>query len=394
MREKRKLKALYMRGVVPIKKLSILALILAVATSACSAGPHNDSAERQEVMMLSHPDSVSFLAWSPDGKKLAVSYANDTRITLWDLASKKRLWTISKKLGAEPEGRDLDFGPGGETVITGSAITYGGENVDATISIISVETGEISQTLRYTKPSEGQNRPLCFVISRDRSKLLAPAGRGRVITYDTSSWKVIDEIGPIIHRNVMFGGKDLPADIIRLAWDETHNLLFISLFHGQVQTWGLATHRKIMDFQPAQVDLLDMRLNPKNSELVIGASANLAGMVPPQGGPMINLRDNPATLVQAWIGQNGKQIRVYAGPGGSANAIDVSSDGRLVAAVKSRMVASGTPAYFLLWDTESGALLKQIDLGRGFVGDLAFSPDSKRLAYSIDNSVHVIDLDH
>jgi WD40 repeat protein len=191
----------------------------------------------------------------------------------------------------------------------------------------------------------------------------------------------------------MFGGADSPAEIIRLAWDESRGLLFTGLFHGQVQTWNLASHHKVADFQPAQVDLLDMRLNPKSSELVIGASANLAGFVPPQGGPMINLRDNPATLVQAWDGRDGKQIRVYAGPGGSATAVRISTDGKLTAAVKSRMIASRTPSYLILWDAESGAIVKQIDLGRGSVSDLDFSPDNRELAYSVDNSVHFIEID-
>jgi WD40 repeat protein len=377
---------------VPIELMAILILLLGLVPSACSTERHNDGVERREVMTLSHPDVVSFLAWSPDGKKLAVSYANDTRITLWDLATKRRLWTVNKKMGADPEGRDLDFGPAGKTVIMGSAITYGGENVDATISIIAAETGEILQTLRYTKSSEGQNRPLCFALSHDRGKLMTPAGRGRVIIYDTSSWKVIDEIGPIIHRNIALGGIDLPATIIEIAWDQSRNLLYANLGDGQVQTWDLVAHRKVLDFQPAQVDLLDMRLNPKGGDLVIGASADLAGIVPPQGGPMINLRDNPATLVQAWDGRDGKQIRVYAAPGGSANAVDVSSDGKLIAAVKSRMIANGTPASLILWDAESGAILKQIDLGRGLVSDLAFSPDGKKLAYSTDDSVHIIEV--
>ncbi len=346
-------------------------------------------------MTFSYPKPVSFFTWSPDSSKLAVSYAEDTRISLRDVSTGQTLWTVAKKLGPLTGGKDLDFGPSGETVITGSAITIGGQNTDATLSIISARTGEILQTLRDTPPLAGQNKPTSFVLSRDRTRLVTDLGHGMMGIYGTASWKLIDKFGPIIHRSFMFGGTDSPANIYRIAWIEAQNLLVVNAGDAQLQTWDLTSHRKVIDFQPAQVDVLDMRLNPKNSQLLIGASANTVRFAPaghPPDGFMVERQDDPATLVRTWDARLGKQIRIYAGPGGSANAVDVSPDGKIVAAIKSRIIAIGTPAYLIMWDAESGAVLRQSVIGQGFLGDLGFSPDGTKLAYSIDNRVHILDM--
>jgi WD40 repeat protein len=367
--------------------------LVAMAVTACSSQTTGNNRRNLDSQELSHPDFVSFFAWSPDGTKLAVSYADDTRIALWDLASKEKLWTVRKKLGVITAGKDLAFGPGGETIITGSAITIGGENTDATVSVISTSTGEILRTVRETPPPSGQNKPSSFVMSRDRTKLMTAIGTGRVAVYDTTSWKILDEIGPIIHRNVMFGGGNYPANIMRLAWDEKRGLIFAALYNAQIQTWDLASNKKTVDFQPVQVDVNDMRLDYESEDLVIGASADRVGLAPIEGGPiglMKNFQDDPATLVQSWNGRTGKRSHLYLGLGGSVSAVDISRDGKFVAAVKSRIFASKAPAYLIVWDAKSETQLEQIELGQGIVSDLSFDPEGKRIAYSVDNIVHII----
>jgi uncharacterized protein with WD repeat len=51
-----------------------------------------------------------------------------------------------------------------------------------------------------------------------------------------------------------------------------------------------------------------------------------------------------------------------------------------------------SPAYLLIWDANTGELLDSRALGSASLGDVAFSPDGKSLAYVVNSTVHIVEV--
>ena len=95
-----------------------------------------DTTTLQEVGLLTgHTETVSTIAYSPDGSMLASGSWDDT-IRLWDTATGE---TIKTLIGHEEGILSIAFSPDGKTVVSGS--------YDDTVRLWDVDTGENTQTL-------------------------------------------------------------------------------------------------------------------------------------------------------------------------------------------------------------------------------------------------------
>jgi WD40 repeat protein len=175
-----------------------------------------------------------------------------------------------------------------------------------------------------------------------------------------------------------------------LAIDAARDRLWWS-HAGTLQTIGLSDSKPGPEIQAFQVSVQVMQVNPRTGELVAGGSSVIQNSLFPLVGPVQEWRryaDDPATLVRAFDAVTAKQTRVYAGPGGSVYGISVSADGKLVAAIKSKMLGK-SPSVVNLWDADSAQLLASRSFGAADVGDVAFDPKGTRLAFAVDGTVHI-----
>ncbi len=99
-----------------------------------------DSLSGQELRSLEYSNqqqlNVSSLAFSPDGKTLAVGYW-EAKVTLWDVASGNELYTVSFDWGDEISS--LAFSSAGDVLAVGCA--------NANIALLEASTGQQSATL-------------------------------------------------------------------------------------------------------------------------------------------------------------------------------------------------------------------------------------------------------
>ncbi|MEU8143799.1 serine/threonine-protein kinase [Nonomuraea sp. NPDC048901] len=123
--------------------------------------------------------TTSFLAFSPDGTKLAtgLEYSDEDvsrryAVSVWDWKSKRQLW--SAKVG---EVHDADFSPDGKVLAVGSGEQY----------LFDAASGR-----RLGKPFGGTGRGTTVtdvVFTHDGRSLAVVDSRGRVSVYDTATGK-------------------------------------------------------------------------------------------------------------------------------------------------------------------------------------------------------------
>lgn len=97
------------------------------------------------LLVLSHPDVVSAIAWSPDGQILATANY-DGIIRLW---CSKQGQCLQEFRGHTNQLLALTFSPDGTQLVSSSE--------DENIRIWHIQTGECLQILRCDRPYEGMN---------------------------------------------------------------------------------------------------------------------------------------------------------------------------------------------------------------------------------------------
>jgi len=359
------------------------------AAVSAIAVPKADSAMLDhETGSISLPANVTAIRWSPDGKRLAVSYDGDRRIAMVDPQNGRHLWSLSKELGGFSGQHPLQFSPDMSMIYTPSATTIARRDVDKTISVIDAGNGQIRRTLGYRPFEDGHAMAMDIAVSRDgRRVFVVPGSEGLVLVYDTASWSMSrwDNI-PVVRNEV--GASSYRAN---LAIDDDRDTLWLA-HSGRIRKLSLANGEQKLEFQAFQVLATTLAVNHATGELVAGGSAVVEEARYPLNdfrAPFRRYEDAAPTLVRAYAPQSGKLMRTYLGPGGTVLGLSINPSGTLIAAVKSR-VNLASHGYLLLWDAQSGKLLSSKDIGAANTGDVAFSPDGAQLAYTAGENIKFV----
>lgn len=349
----------------------------------------------KEVRVIEFPDKVRTLAWSHNQRYIVVSNEVGNRVSLYDLDRDETRWTV-KKGGLMHEG--LAFSADDRFVAAGPIDGGGGQRWEATIGLVDVETGEARNLVEPVQMTpEGKvadsNHAMSVAASADGTALVALLGeRGRIYVYDTATWQVSQRIGPVLNDSRKAAGRgdhvavDLKRDIVVYA--DRSRLANA----GVVDSWRLSANIRLTSFPAYDVGMNCMILDPLTGMLITGSDASTIGVPDPiQPGHMIEKQDDPSTAVRGWNLLTGERLQTFTGPGMGVGSLSLSPNGRYLAATK----GSGlTPAYLIAWDTKTGAKLAVRAFGKGhWVEPVAFSADGRRLAYAVDNEVHVLELD-
>lgn len=163
--------------------------------------------------------------------------------------------------------------------------------------------------------------------------------------------------------------------------------------HGVVDNWRVSTNTRMTSFSAYDVGMNCMILDPLTGVLITGSDATIIPDPTPPGHELVitGKQDDPWTSVRGWNPLSGARLQTYAGPGHGVGSLSLSPNGRYLAATK----GSGlTPAYLIAWDAKTGTKLAVRAFGKGhWVEPVAFSSDGRRLAYAVDNEVHILELD-
>jgi WD40 repeat protein len=343
----------------------------------------------REVRTFSFPRRVMSLAWSPDGKYLAVSHTEDRRITLVEVSTGRELWT-AKKLDGDypPPCCRMAFSPDGALLYTASAVTRGPKDRDKTVSVLSTRDGNVVRTFGYHEPRAGYALAKDIALSRDGKSVFAmPGMTNEIVVHDSSTGEVS---GRYVARDDWYEtGKGFARGTVAL--DEDRGLMWF-VHEGMAEAWRLKGDQALFRAQAASIFVSAMAINPRTGELVTGATGGVMQARYPynvSNGEIRTYADDLHACVHAIDPDSGKINRTYLGPGGGVDGLSVSPDGTRIAASKTSIL-NKEPAWLLLWDAASGKLLAAKRSSDS--GAVAFAPNGRVLAIANGSSITLIEL--
>jgi RNA polymerase sigma factor (sigma-70 family) len=295
-----------------------------------------DSAGK-ELRVLKNTGWLEDVAYSPDGKLLAVSCGWGCYVRLWDLTGKmekprselRQLQAL--KVAFSPEGKKL-----------------AGVGWEATVRLWDVPTGKEEGAVA----APGHTGWVYALTTLAGGNVVVSAGSdGRVIVWAAPSGKLLRELKGHTDRvnclAVLPHGKTVASG----GRDKT------------VRLWDVAAGKEVGRFE-AGGSLKSLACSP-NGKLLATASGN-------------DLFDNWVTAIPehgaaVWDLATRKLLFRLEGHAGGVNAIAFSPDGKLI-------VTGGNDRTVRFWNASTGKELRTLPVQPGAVECVAFSPDGATLA--------------
>jgi WD40 repeat protein len=355
-----------------------------------------------------HPDHITSLAFSPNGKLLAAA-SWDRSIRLWDTATGKE---VRRLQGHENQVNAVAFAPDGRTLASGS--------VDQTVRLWDVDTGK---SLRRFVGHTFNVKAVAF--SPDGKTLASAADDQTVRVWDVDTGKelqTLQGVGDFFYRLGFFPDNRTlaywTAENVRL-WEfstgkllrklENHgaveSFLLISpdgrhvassrfggaalygssmILEGRCRVWELATGKELYRVKSGKQTIVPLAFSSDSKVLLRTHMDGTFGLWEvSMGRKLLNLEGTESvpqsfafspdgkrlaavcgTAIRLWDATTGKQLLPFAGHDARVSTVTFAPDGKILASA-----SEGQTVY--LWEPTTGKVLHQ--RYRGGFGATAFA---------------------
>jgi WD40 repeat protein len=321
--------------------------------------------------------SVSSLAFSPDGKRLA-SASSDHTVRVWDVTRDQDALTLPRHPGSV-----VAFLPDGRLVLRTSA----------GCTVRDVTTGQVVRSVRTPLPPEYAAR------SADGRHLATATGEGPATVWDAAAGK---EVETVMGTRPGFSpdGRRLATIIGNPAgsWEQP----------GEVKLWDVATGKELRTLRGDNWLILFAAFTPDGKQLISVSAGDTARVWDAESGAEVRhfLFDHANAIVLSPDGKylagagedstasqprvrvcdvtSGREVVTLTGHAIQINCLAYSPDGRRIA------TGSGDETV-KLWDTTTGQEVLTLSGHTSAVTGVAFSPNGRRLASSAWNEVKIWD---
>jgi len=339
---------------------------------------HDAFTGRKVAILKSHKKDVTDLCFSPDGVQLATA-SNDGNISVWDVENKKVVRTL-KRLGAAT--LSVAFSPDGELLASGSVNG---------LEIWNAKSGELIESF---KTRSFLMRPIRF--SPDGS-LLATGGDRSVILWDTRDWSQRREI-PLCKQTSGIAFSPDGTSMVMAAWSlpgtASTNLQLVDVATGKIK----------MEFPPSEDGYKDCCFSHDGSRIAATTpSGEIRFFDVSTGRPLETLLGHMGSTnsicfsaddsrlisagedhcVKVWDARFGTNARAVSWASAYPYALDLNPD-------ESKIVVGSKSGSVVIVDRKTGLIDAEMK-GVGYVVDVCFSPDGKRIASSGGKVIRIWD---
>jgi WD40 repeat protein/serine/threonine protein kinase len=381
--------------------------------------------------------AICYLAWSPDGARLAATSRNDFSVRIWEVASEKM---VLGPLRHSHEITSFAWEPNGQRLATGSA--------DETVKIWNATSGGEALTLRGHRERItglawgpdgrlasgcGDGSVIVWTSLRDQESNVLPGhgvratavawspdGKRLASAGDDGTVRIWDPATHEMVRTLKGHDKSRVSQqfgLIRsLAWSPDGTRLASAGLDGRAKIWEVASGREVFALPADRGFVWSVAWSTDGTRLAAGSQdgtirvveglrqtpkvhafkahqPRILGSVGQQGvrtlawSPQGNClaSGGPDGLVKLWDPIRGAELSRMQGQQGWVLGVAWSPDGkRLASAYSNRLV--------ITWDAQTGRKLWTLRGHNDFVDAVVWSPDGTRLASAgIDDSVRIWD---
>jgi RNA polymerase sigma factor (sigma-70 family) len=341
--------------------------------------PADDRAKEPKPAVIADGEPVWRMALSPDGKLLAtvsLSYDSEEKdvggkkrtvntpksaIKLWEAESGSLRLSLGEEKGVRIES--LAFSPDGKTLAVALKDSTRKRAEPCEIRLIDAGSGNVKKTISYG----GLVRRVMF--SADGKNLFIA---GQYVPTNAVE-------GPFVRTVLVWdlekdkAGLDLKQELGTAEVKETGTA-------DGVRDLALSPDGKLLAAADAdwKVRLLNVTTGELQKTLDGHTSVAVAVAFSPDGKTLAS--GSPDGTARAWDTKTGKEVRTLKGNQGAVAAVAFSPDGKFLATGGGVAADGKTTTEAILWNAATGELVKTLPGEKGSVSAIAFSPDGKILA--------------
>jgi WD40 repeat protein len=280
-----------------------------------------------------YPDSAFSVAYSPDGRVLAVGGYGQNFVDLWDVPGRKRIATLQPK-----EGHLVAFSPRGDLVAT-----------DSGRQIRVWRTGTWDSVAQLTLAGSVQ----AFKFSPDGTRLVSLSEPNELTVWGVDRWTIVHQKGGVKFSHPHLGCVDFSPDGKALAvGDADHH----------VQVVDLASGDTVFDVPEAHPEAISCVAWSPNGSVIASGSG---------------YRGGPIRLLDA---ASGKPLGALEGHTSRISQLVFSADSL-------RLYSASADQTIRIWDVAQRRCLATLRGSSDEVWGLALSPDGATLASSSRDGV-------
>ena len=306
------------------------------------------------------------LAWSPDGRLLAVAIIGGG-YEIWDVQSARKVRELGGKYGKGPT-ESLAFAPDGKHLIVELHDYVQTDPNLFSFALWNVETGAVDLSVK------GPSQILSYAVSAATERIAVLYVYKQVVLYDTRTWMQVRTWAADPHAVVI--AIEPSGHLVALGGGISPNE-YRGEPMGQIFTYEAETGRPIATINGAQQGAVSQLVFLGTSGRIASTADQLARWRNYAANQLEDVRD--VDPIRIWDAYRGRKVSSYELDFGSPRSLVSTSAGEFLG-LGALARGLGDASHYWVWNTASGNEVGRLSSGATYFDVSAFSADGRYVA--------------